>query len=168
MIEKSELLIWMDASIRWSNDTQALHELLRRATHRGLQTGINPLGAISLRTAASTFRFYGDQPCQYDAHGEVTGGFGVFRNEEFVREAILAPWLSCAFHRTCMCVADFGKLLYSCRTGPPRVHAACHRFDQSSLGMIVSKLYGGRTSLLQLPHRVVGVDRSVVFRWLGT
>nr|KAG5697148.1 hypothetical protein BaRGS_015283 [Batillaria attramentaria] len=169
LIEKSEFLIWMDASIRWSKDAP-LRDLFSRAAQQGLQLGLNPLGSsIAIRTSNLTFTFYGDQPCQYDPHGEVTGGFGVYHNEPFVRVAILEPWVTCAFDRGCMCVPRFAEML-NCRLAPPRPYGLCHRFDQSSLGIIVSKLFKERTtSLLQLPgHRAVKVARGKFVKWLGT
>ncbi|KAK7483740.1 hypothetical protein BaRGS_00025061 [Batillaria attramentaria] len=169
LIVKSEFLIWMDASIRWSKDAP-LRDLFSRAAQQGLQLGLNPLGSsIAIRTSNLTFTFYGDQPCQYDPHGEVTGGFGVYHNEPFVRVAILEPWVTCAFDRGCMCVPRFAEML-NCRLAPPRPYGLCHRFDQSSLGIIVSKLFKERTtSLLQLPgHRAVKVARRKFVKWLGT
>ncbi|KAK7493423.1 hypothetical protein BaRGS_00015323, partial [Batillaria attramentaria] len=164
LIQKAEILIWLDSSIRF-NATTPVKEILRRTRERGLQLFIpgwrSPLsGAISLRTDAPTFKFYGDVACQYESHGEVWGGLGFYHNEQFVREAVLDPWVSCAFDRGCMCLPSHLKLL-TCTHKLPRQRSACHRSDQSSLGIIVSKLYRERTNLIRLIPGL-RVDRGIL------
>ena len=108
---------------------------------------------MGVRTDHYTFRFYGDLSCQYVHYGEVWATYGIYHNEPFVRHAVLDPWLACAFSRQCMCVADHARKAV-CHEKWPRRTGVCHRFDQSSLGVIVSKLFGNRTNLIRVPNGI--------------
>ncbi|XP_070189538.1 uncharacterized protein [Littorina saxatilis] len=148
LIEKTEFLVWMDSSVRWNRTAKSLDSLFQRCKERGLQMWFGSVGSVAVRTQHDMFSFYGDQPCQYDPFGELHASYGVYHNEPFVRYAVLDPWLSCAFTRRCMCQQNAkrscsGKLV-------PRRTGVCHRFDQSSLGIILIKLYGGRMKLINM------------------
>ncbi|KAK7491686.1 hypothetical protein BaRGS_00017139, partial [Batillaria attramentaria] len=158
----SEFLIWMDASVRWNN-AASFDRIFQRAERQGVQCALGG-GSIAVRTAVSTFRFYGDQTCQYSSFREIEANCEVYHNDVFVREAIVEPWLSCAFNRTCMCVKNFGSVR-GCSFRPPRRYNRCHRFDQSSLGIILSKLYMEKETLLTFPPSSVAIRRGHRMRW---
>nr|KAG5706664.1 hypothetical protein BaRGS_005734 [Batillaria attramentaria] len=105
LLPRAEFLIWMDASVRWNN-AASFDRIFQRAEQQGVQCALGG-GSIAVRTAVSTFRFYGDQTCQYTSFPEIEANCEVYHNDVFVREAIVEPWLSCAFSRTCMCVKNF-------------------------------------------------------------
>ena len=119
-----------------------------------------------MRTYHEMFQFYGDKPCQYEVYGEVWATYGIYHNEPFVRQAILDPWLSCAFSRHCMCLKDDeAKTVRSAQNRGQRT-GLVHRFDQSSLGIIVSKLFGNRTNLVSLPYSMnIGMERGETADW---
>ncbi|KAK7483720.1 hypothetical protein BaRGS_00025041 [Batillaria attramentaria] len=153
LIDKADIVVWMDSSVRWSK-TAPFGAIFSRATERGLQLAIDQSGSIAVRTGREMFEFYGDDPCQYEPHGEVYGTYGIFHNEPFVVKAVLDPWVSCAFDQNCMCFRGSTGML-GCVHRLPRRRNACHRFDQSSLGIIVSKLYNNRTKLFRV---LEGID----------
>ncbi|KAK7483715.1 hypothetical protein BaRGS_00025036 [Batillaria attramentaria] len=153
LIDKADIVVWMDSSVRWSKTTP-LEAIFTRATERGLQLAIDQSGSIAVRTGREMFQFYGDDPCQYEPHGEVYGTYGIFHNEPFVVKAVLDPWVSCAFDQNCMCFRGSTGML-GCVHRLPRRRNVCHRFDQSSLGIIVSKLYNNRTKLFRV---LEGID----------
>ncbi|KAK7477619.1 hypothetical protein BaRGS_00031167 [Batillaria attramentaria] len=166
LIDKAEFVIWMDTSVRWSA-VSPLDPVFQRAKERGLQLREVNSGVISVRTTASTFDFYGDMTCQYTRFSEIESGAGIYHNEEFVREVILDPWVSCAFDTRCMCVEKYRKLL-GCSASPPRRDNRCHRFDQSSLGIIVSKLFLHQRGKLIFQAGSHKVARGHTFNWFKT
>ncbi|XP_070209114.1 uncharacterized protein [Littorina saxatilis] len=164
LIEKTEFLVWMDSSVRWNRTAQSLDSLFQRCRERGLQVWFGRIGSVAVHTEHDMFRFYGDQPCQYDPYGEMHGSYGVYHNEPFVRYAVLDPWLSCAFTRRCMCLQN---AKHSCaRKTLPRRTGVCHRFDQSSLGIILIKLYGSRIKLINM-NTQMEVHRGDNAKWFG-
>ncbi|KAK7486321.1 hypothetical protein BaRGS_00022491 [Batillaria attramentaria] len=164
LIEKSEFLIWTDTSIRW-NPAAPLAPLFKRAREQGLQVWGNS-AAMSLRTAVSMFDFYGEKTCQYSRFTEVESGLTFYHNQRFVREAVLDSWVSCALDERCMCVKDYKKLLV-CYYSPPRRDNGCHRFDQSSLGIIITKLYGEQRGMVWFPYRPHSVFRGQEADWFN-
>ncbi|KAK7483741.1 hypothetical protein BaRGS_00025062 [Batillaria attramentaria] len=152
MIDKADFVIWMDSSVYWFESTP-LEAIFTRAKERGLQLILDQSGSIAVRTGTEMFNFYGDDPCQYEPHGEMYGGYGIFHNEPFVVKAVLDPWVSCAFDQNCMCF-NGSESMRDCPHGLPRQRNVCHRFDQSSLEIIVSKLYNERTNLIRAVDRV--------------
>ncbi|XP_076434879.1 uncharacterized protein LOC143274825 isoform X2 [Babylonia areolata] len=162
LLEKAEYLVWMDASIRWRNNT-ALAEMFSRAKTNGYQTRHNT-GSIATRSQASMARFFGDHLCQYAPFTEMETGLGFYYNDRFMRDAILKPWLSCAFSRDCMCVKDSASLKKCGGSHKPR-YGACHRWEQSSIGMIFSKLLLDKRPMTYVPHQSVRVARGQRMSW---
>ena len=77
---------------------------------------------------------------------------------------MLRPWLSCAFDQSCMCITDFFSN-FNCQSSPPRRYGRCHRFDQSSLGLILSKLLLDQRPIVYLPPGSVRVARNERLNW---
>lgn len=73
-------------------------------------------------------------------------------------------WLSCTFDRTCVCVNNFKNLL-RCSGSKPYRYGHCHRYEQSSLGIILSKLLLDRRPMVYLPSGSVRVARSESHDW---
>ena len=76
----------------------------------------------------------------------------------------MEPWLSCAFDQRCMCVKDFFSNFH-CGSSPPRRYGRCHRFDQSGLGIILSKLLLDQRPIVYLPRGSVRVARGELMNW---
>ncbi|KAK7103462.1 hypothetical protein V1264_018349 [Littorina saxatilis] len=149
LLAKSEFTVWMDTSVLWSADADVT-SIFQRLKERGMLFARDGLGTIAQRTQESTFQHFGDRSCQYEPYDEVYATYGFFRNEPFVREAVVKPWVSCALKWTCLCIPDHLSKLH-CGHKLPRARSACHRFDQSALGIIVSKLYQNKRGLVDFP-----------------
>ncbi|KAL8585128.1 hypothetical protein ACOMHN_013144 [Nucella lapillus] len=140
LLHKAEYLIWIDASIRFRR-SDPCPEMFKRARENGFQ---------SKRTWGSI---------AYSAFSEMEANFMIWYNDKFTREAIVKPWLSCALEVNCMCIHNYTNYL-DCRPGPPRrVYERCHRFDQSGMGIIFSKLYLGSRPMLFVPNNKVQIKR---------
>ncbi|XP_070180536.1 uncharacterized protein [Littorina saxatilis] len=165
LMDKAEYLVWMDACIRWNTSTTStsLDTLFQRCRQRGHQC-INDSGSIAVRTVQSMTNFYGDQQCLYSPFGEMLSGFEMFYMDRFTKEVILEPWISCAFDQRCMCVKDF-FWQFHCTGAPPRQYGRCHRFDQSSLGIIYSKILLDNRPIIYLPPTYVRVAREEKVDW---
>lgn len=156
LLEKSTFTIWMDPSVQWQPDIR-LHDVFERTSRQGMLIMVDRSRTIAQRTASSMMHFYGYHSCQFEPYGEVEGKFFIFHNEPFMRDAVLAPWLACALDRRCMCVED-GSM--GCQPGKSGRTPICHRFDRSSLGVIVSSLYQDRLDLVEATTEVVRTDHK--------
>ncbi|KAL8569617.1 hypothetical protein ACOMHN_057184 [Nucella lapillus] len=171
LMNKAEYLVWMDASIRWKPHIK-LDDLFARAKERSFQLKSESFGAVSARTVQRMADYFGDSLCQYSPFREFSAGFLVIYNDRFVREAILQPWVSCALNRSCMCVENY-KDLQGCRRrhgGKQARFSMCHRFDQSAMGFIWSKLLLQHRAIVEIPRGrrnldVFGVLRHVGMNW---
>ncbi|XP_076473055.1 uncharacterized protein LOC143302325 [Babylonia areolata] len=162
LLEKAEYLVWMDASIRWQETTPVL-KMFSRAKYHGYQTRENG-GSIAVRTQEGMAKFFGDELCQYSPFGELPTGLMFLYNDRFTREAILKPWLSCAFNTDCMCIKDSARL-GNCGRKIKGRYAVCHRWEQSSIGMIFSKLFLDKRPMLYVPHNSIRVARGHRMNW---
>ena len=139
-MSQADLVMWWDASIR-VEDTDRMLELLQRARRVGVQQGYNEARFKTARfTAHEQFYYFGDEPCPYAPYLQLGGNFGIYHNEPFVREAIMAPHAACALVQGCICPRpEWGK---SCVKDNENPYGYCHRHDQSALTHILVKLYG--------------------------
>lgn len=145
-ISRSNLIVWMDASVRFDTAFFKFTELLGRARSRGLQVFLNKqtIGHITL---PRMFHFFGDEACVYVNSSVIVSGVMVFHNDLFVQRVILEPWAACAVSRQCMCPSglDLHKIRISCHKEMGQYHyGTCHRFDQSAISIILVKLYQER------------------------
>ncbi|XP_076442813.1 uncharacterized protein LOC143281488 [Babylonia areolata] len=162
LLPKAEYVVWTDASIRWESGCP-VDELFERCRRRGFQC-ISDYGSIAVRTVQSAFDFHGDRQCQYSPFTEMLSGFEMFYNDRFTREAVMQPWLSCAYDQRCMCVRDH-VWQFRCPSSPPRGYGRCHRYDQSGLGLIQSKLLLDQRPIIYVPPGCVRVAREVKMNW---
>ncbi|XP_005089040.3 uncharacterized protein LOC101853419 [Aplysia californica] len=155
-IAQTQLLFWMDASIRFFSNFRKFERLLDRARFRGLQSGL-ARHHIPHTTMTRTFHFFGDEPCSYLPYRESSSCFWIFHNEYFVRRSVLEPWAACALDDKCMCplhVVDPKVVRTMCRRREGLYHyGVCHRFDQSAISMIVAKLYQEKYEHILMPNR---------------
>ncbi|CAG5129940.1 unnamed protein product [Candidula unifasciata] len=140
-ISRSNLLVWIDASVRFNSEFNKFTELLNRARSRGMQVFLNKQ-TIAHATLPSMFHFFGDEACVYVNSSVTVATVLVFHNNLVVRRAIVEPWAACAISRRCMCPrgVDLFQIRISCHleTGE---YGTCHRFDQSAISIILAKMY---------------------------
>ncbi|GFR61749.1 hypothetical protein ElyMa_003564900 [Elysia marginata] len=148
-VRQANVLLWLDASIRFNGDPSQLQALIQRVKDRGVQIGSSNADT-TFRSFRSLYHYFGDEPCMYLGMGQAKATIGGYHNEPFVERAILEPWAACALHQECMCpknnlsagCAESKKVAeeYLHNNGPI-IYGLCHRFDQSTITLILHKLY---------------------------
>ncbi|CAL1538090.1 unnamed protein product [Lymnaea stagnalis] len=150
-IQRAKFIMWVDASIRFHGDPEGLFGLLERAKYRGIQLG-SARPTIAHVTLTSMFHFFGDEACAYSPYMSSLNSIIVAHNEEFVKKVLLEPWAACAVSGDCMCpqnVKDLMEIRINCHRDLGKyVYGVCHRFDQSALGIIGTKLYQGKSGYI--------------------
>ncbi|RUS78724.1 hypothetical protein EGW08_013511 [Elysia chlorotica] len=143
-IQRAELVFWVDASIRFHPDPRRLLALLDRGRERGVQVGWSRT-TISKTTLQSMFHFFGDEACAYVPYNQGLSGVAIFHNEQLIRRVVLEPWAACALSDQCMCPqsgVDLFQVRISCHENVgENFYGVCHRFDQSALSILLTKLY---------------------------
>lgn len=141
---QANLIMWLDSSVRFRHDPEGLHHVLATTRELGIQAG-RIMASVSHQTLPNTFHFFGDEACAYLPYMSSLTSMIIVHNEEFVQRVILEPWMACALSGKCMCPQGV-KNLTDIGSGCHRQHGtyfygACHRFDQSALNIIGTKLY---------------------------
>lgn len=148
-LQKSNVVFWMDASIRFRRAPSHLQELIETTRKRGIQIGVSSAES-AFRTNRSMYHFFGDEPCAYLNLCQGKATFGLYHREHFVERVILEPWVACALSEDCMCprnrsacgCEDSKAMDAKYKKGKgPIVYGMCHRFDQSAISLILHKLY---------------------------
>ncbi|CAL1546253.1 unnamed protein product [Lymnaea stagnalis] len=149
VLQRTNILIWMDASIRLFENAANIKTVIENARDRGIQIGgSNVISAF--RTFRSMYHFFGDEPCAYFDLKMTKCSFGIYRNEVFVHRLILEPWVACALNAQCMCPPD--RFNGTCRQSKdmnklwlenngPIAYGLCHLYDQSLISLILHKVY---------------------------
>ncbi|RUS91549.1 hypothetical protein EGW08_000664 [Elysia chlorotica] len=139
-----KLLIWQDSTVRWS---KKFHTILQRAMQYGQQLTESPSAArITAHTLPQMFDYMGEDECHYFMYREIQAGFQVLKNDPLVIQAVLNPWTRCALEKSCMCPVD-PQTVIRCSKELPK----CHRFDQSAMSIIMSKLYAADRNRFLVP-----------------
>ena len=143
LIEYSSV-IWIDASIRFINPN--FESFFFNSTDVGIKV-LPGRGSIAHRTQLETFDYLGEDPCLFDVPELETGVVMLIRNK-FTLRYIMLPWVSCALTLGCM-THPCSTWLHSgaCTTKSPAC-GCCHRFDQSVLGIILTRLFHNKRQTL--------------------
>ena len=148
-IRQANVVLWLDASIRFNGNPYMLKRLVQKVKDRGVQIGLSARDT-TFRSFRSLYHYFGDEPCMYLGMGQAKATIGGYHNEPFVDRVILEPWATCGLHKECMCPNNGlsagcaeSKMVakkYAGNNGPI-VYGLCHRFDQSTISLILHKLY---------------------------
>ncbi|KAL8572686.1 hypothetical protein ACOMHN_049815 [Nucella lapillus] len=162
LLPKTEVLVYMDTSVRFRNmDLQDFFDTARRWGAQFLAS----MDSIPNHTVQSMFDFYQNPACLFWPFPELLAGFSVFHNEPFMTRVVLDPWVSCAYNEKCMCPVD-PHAFRNCPHVERRV-GMCHRFDLSSLTLQMAKLYGNKFGHLVIQDKnrpkIVRNDRMDFF-----
>ncbi|KAI8771533.1 hypothetical protein BgiBS90_028252 [Biomphalaria glabrata] len=137
MMKARKLVVYQDASISWKDPVL---ELLDRGDKLGLQLwGAKIMHNIPVATLKGMFDYMGDMPCAYLNYTQIQSGIIVLKKAPFIVRAILEPWAKCGFEKDCFCPNT--TINSSNCQGKYNILHWCHRFDQSALSMIVTKLF---------------------------
>ncbi|CAL1548265.1 unnamed protein product [Lymnaea stagnalis] len=141
MIDKANVVIWQDASIRYTQP-DVIPVMVRRTIQRGVQqryfTGAIP---NPYWTLPQMFEYFGDSPCAHMAFNQCEGTFGMYHSEPLVVKAVLDPWFGCALSPACTCPANQRAYQDCPRERDPTKLGHCMRHDQSSITVILAKLF---------------------------
>ncbi|GFO21702.1 hypothetical protein PoB_004820700 [Plakobranchus ocellatus] len=131
-----KVIVWQDSSVRWFRESflasldrayEAGHQVVRHfKSHR-----------IPANTLKETFDYIHEDACGYLPYPEIQGNVHIHRADDFNRRVVFEPWTRCALEKQCMCPRPPSTVI-GCDSGT--LHR-CHRFDQSVMGIILSRLY---------------------------
>ncbi|CAL1548266.1 unnamed protein product [Lymnaea stagnalis] len=141
MMDKADVVLWQDTSIRYTQP-DVIPVMMRRAIQRGVQqryyTGAIPNPYFTL---PQMFEFFGDSPCAHMAFFQCESGFGMYHREPLVERAVLDPWFGCALNAACTCPENQRAYQDCPRYRNPTKLGHCMRNDQSSITVILAKLF---------------------------
>ncbi|XP_067664343.1 uncharacterized protein [Haliotis asinina] len=145
-LPKTEILVWVDSCVRFWNKTAPY--LLNDVERRGIITfGSNY--SVGQHTMRETVAYMKEDACSLAPVSEDQGGFLLFHNELWIREAVVKPWVACAMSPNCMCPRH-ARHMNRCNV-KVRMYNKCHRYDQSAINIILHKLFRGHRSSLYSP-----------------
>ncbi|XP_067667566.1 uncharacterized protein [Haliotis asinina] len=146
-LPKTDILVWVDTSIRFWNKT--IPQLLDDTERRGIVRYAGKL-SVGQHTLNVTMNYMKEDVCSLAHVSEDQSGFLMLHNERWIREAVIKPWVACAMSPECMCPRKPGEVI-RCNTGIHKYHK-CHRFDQSAINIILTKLFRDHTSSFYSPY----------------
>ena len=126
----------------------------------GIQVS-NSGGMIYYRTDLSTFNFLAEQPCLFGST-ETEATIIMLHISPFTVRYILKPWVSCALSKGCLTFdGSLNKL--NCGVNGPHM---CHRFDQSALGIILTRLFSDKKQLVYFKNHIYNIRRARTSRYI--
>lgn len=151
MLLEFDFVMWADASVRFNGNP--LDKLFKGANEIGVQA-VPGWGSIAVRTNARTFTALGEQACLFD-YPEFEATWMAFKRSEFTLTAVMRPWILCALQYGCM---DFkkSKIHLRCPLGREQKFGSCHRFDQSVIGILLTRLFNYKSHLCQFIVNGIG------------
>ncbi|XP_041377367.1 uncharacterized protein LOC121389784 [Gigantopelta aegis] len=147
VLPHTEILIWVDASIRFV--TGNLKPLFDDVRSSGLVLYFTPFSAGQF-TSKKMFNYFGDSACQFETYFQLGAGFIAAHNERFMRDVMFKTWWACAVDPECMCT-DYDNRELSCNM-TIRKYSKCHRFDQATLTLMLAKLFREFTFSFRSPY----------------
>lgn len=149
-------VMWMDASIRFlSSDLEPMFDKARKFGVVLMPCG----GSIAMRTHPSTFKHLGELPCTFKDTHEFQGTFVLLYLNSFVREHFMKPLVSCALTPGCILPMHNHRQYLNCgKYG--EVYHACHRFDQSVIGILTYRLFYNELDNHVVPGGILHIYRD--------
>ncbi|XP_046550652.1 uncharacterized protein LOC124260391 [Haliotis rubra] len=163
-IKAADIVVWMDTSIRLP--TEGLKKALMDVPLQGLTIGGGG-GRAPTFIDTRMINYFNTTACIYAPFTMVEANFMMFHNEEFVRDAIIAPWMACAVNHNCMCP---DKSILYCNYSQNK-YGICHRYDQAAINVIAMQLFGKHIESLRaknLKSEVKRGDSFAYFKYLDS
>ena len=154
VLKEYSSIMWVDASVRFS------HPNLESFFFNGSNLGIKLYpgdGSIARRTHLKTFEYLGEKPCMFDVP-ELEATVIMLKRSKFTLTNIMRPWVSCALSSGCM-IHPCVLIRIWCPSGNQDM-GCCHRFDQSVLGIILSRLFHYKRNMLHVRTDEIKVQRG--------
>lgn len=156
-LQEFDFVMWVDSSVEFRGGRKVFDDIFSRAKTVGVQLVSldnipKELGPISYMTKAETFRFLNESLEDFVKFPEVEANRLIFKRTPFIMNAIIRPWVGCALTENCM-GDKHTKIVISCDrwVGPIPLrfilksllgYDSCHRFDQSVLSIILTRIFG--------------------------
>ncbi|XP_059146343.1 uncharacterized protein LOC131933791 [Physella acuta] len=156
---RADIVIWADASVRFTVP-EVLSDMIAKAKLQGVVQR-RPKFNISnpYFTIPQMFEYFGDSPCAHLPFDQVESGFGIYHREPLIEKALIDPWVACALRPECTCPEQQRALQKCPQQWDPLKFGHCMRNDQSSLTIILAKLFREK-----LFHFVIHTDGLVNIR----
>lgn len=135
ILQEYDFVLWTDTSVLVNANNAS--KLFSNAIKHGIQS-MNGDGTIAGRTSGHLFKLLNEDPCSFRVP-EIAGGWVTIKRTEFTLKYIMRPWVSCAIQFGCMEFPNSRNYL-PC-PGRLKKVGSCHRFDQSTLGIILTRLF---------------------------
>ena len=113
------------------------------------------MSSITSRTSKNTIEVLKEDPCIFSNYPEVQPTWMFFQRSALILYAVLRPWVTCAMHYGC---TDFqnSNSLSNC-TNESIVPHSCHRFDQLTIGIILTRLFNKKRNYLILKENDIDI-----------
>ena len=157
MLKEFPFVMWVDTSVRF-NASKHIQNLLQMAQICHIQQLTEPDWALAETCDIKTMQFLNQNIYDYLNASDVEAGWGVYVRSQFLIKRIMEPWVRCALTYGCM-LTDTYSFATGCNKGPTKVVSLCHRFEQSVMGIILHKLYGGTIQNVLFGESVYGEIR---------
>ncbi|GFO21698.1 hypothetical protein PoB_004820300 [Plakobranchus ocellatus] len=125
-----------------------------------LGMGCHDCGNKPVARLPLTFDYIHEDACGYLPYPEIQGNVHIHRADEFNRRVVFEPWARCALEKQCICPRRPNTVI-SCKSGT--LHR-CHRFDQSTMGIFLSRLY--QEDLWKIQFKELAFNKGKEFRVL--
>jgi len=151
LLMEYETVMWADSSIRFLGTS--LDNDFLQSREKGIRVMIGSSALINIQTKKESFDYLREDPCLYDMP-EIQTGLLVVNRNNFIMTSVMKPWVSCALSFGCM-TFDGSFFALMC-LGRPRMHQ-CHRFDQSILSIILTRLFNKNRTIVENSFKDVAV-----------
>ena len=154
VLKEYSSIMWVDASVRF------LYPDLESFYFNQNDVGIKLYpggGSIARRTQLETFEYLGEKPCMFDVP-ELEATVIMLKRSRFALKYIMRPWVSCALSSGCM-IQPCSLIRIWCPSGNHDM-GCCHRFDQSVLGIILTRLFHYERNMLFVKTDDIQVQRG--------
>ena len=155
MLREYSFIIWNDASVRYNGKQYGLEKVFKNTRKHGLQIMGGGMSSITSRTSENTFKVLKEDPCIFSNYVEVQATWMFFQRNALILNAVMRPWVACALHYGCMDFQNSSSLL-NC-TNESIVPHSCHRFDQSTIGIILTRLFNKERKYFIFKENDIGI-----------
>ena len=151
-------MLWMDASFRWiKNDLHPVYQLA--SSNGGIVLFIYSLNVVT-GTADPALYSYIPTYLPHLATVRLAGTGAIFiRNTEDIFKNILHWWILCALDAQCIAPPNAKHACAPRDTKNLGKHMGCHRYDQSTLNVLLANYYQFNRSRYVINKNYVKVNR---------
>ena len=113
------------------------------------------MSSITSRTSKNSFNILKEDPSIFSNYPEVQATWMFFQRSALMLYAVILPWIVCVLRYGCMDFQNSNSLLNY--TNESIVPHSFHRFDQSTIGVILTRLFNKKRKHFMLKGNDIGV-----------